>query len=164
MKTVKLIGKGAFTRAYLMESGKVLIKTCDPIKECMAWGWFPESELFPKLDWVDLGVYEMEYYPRVKSLKGSLEPEQYEIYKSLRALGTLYRQNKHELHSAWHELFDTLEDEGLKEVMKEALDACGNYGSDISFEISPRNVAVKDGKLVLLDCFFSVSKLEEVRK
>ena len=164
MKTMKLLGRGAFTKAYLMDNGKVLLKTCDPIKECMANSWFPDSELFPRLVWIDLGIYEMEYYPRTKSLKSSLEPGQYAIYTALRGLKAPYTKNDNDLYSAWYELFDSLEDDKLKLVMQDALGACSNYGKDIGFEISPRNVAVRDGKLVLLDCFFSVSKLREVRE
>ncbi|UZT50044.1 hypothetical protein [Enterobacter phage 01_vB_Eclo_IJM] len=52
--------------------------------------------------------------------------------------------------------------EGLMDVLM-ALDACANFGSDIQFEISPRNVRAVNGKLILVDCFFLVSKLQEVR-
>jgi hypothetical protein len=47
--------------------------------------------------------------------------------------------------------------------MQDAVEACANYGSDVMFEISPRNVAVHNGNLILLDCFFIKSKLREVR-
>jgi hypothetical protein len=47
--------------------------------------------------------------------------------------------------------------------MLDALDACANYGNDVCFEISPRNVAVKNGKLVLMDCFFMADKLQEIQ-
>jgi hypothetical protein len=48
-------------------------------------------------------------------------------------------------------------------ALNEQIDGLMNYGADIRFEISPRNVAVKNGKLILLDCFFFASKLREVR-
>lgn len=48
------------------------------------------------------------------------------------------------------------------QIILEALDACLNYGSSVRFEISPRNVAVQDGQLVLLDCFYLQSTLNEV--
>ena len=51
-----------------------------------------------------------------------------------------------------------------KEAILEAIDAMCNYGSDVSFEISPRNIAAdKDGNLILLDCFFIKSQLSNVR-
>lgn len=36
-----------------------------------------------------------------------------------------------------------------------------NYDHRIGFEISPRNVAIDNGRLVLLDCFFSIDLLQE---
>jgi hypothetical protein len=164
--TSKLIGRGAFTRAYLLDSGRVLLKTCCPIKEAMAWGWFPESPLFPEMKFVDVGVYEMEYYPRVPSLKKALKADQYALYQTLRdifngARGRLPKRDA-DLYHFWYQEFNALPEE-LAEVMREALDACANFGSEIGFEISPRNVAVKDGNLVLLDVFFNVCKLNEVK-
>ena len=163
---MKLIGKGAFTKAYLNDDEKtvVLYSVC-PIKECMAFGGFPTSPLFPKLEqtgYLDSGegVYTMVYYPRVKSLKNALKPEQYAIYKELRALRALIPCNG---YNVLHKAFKTIKNRRVRGLMLQALDACSNYGSDIGFEISPRNVAVKNGKLVLLDCFFIQSKLKEVR-
>jgi len=47
---MKLIGKGAFTKAYLMDDQTtVFLKSSCPIKEVMALGWFPDSSLFPVL-------------------------------------------------------------------------------------------------------------------
>lgn len=162
----KLIGKGAFTKAYLLDSGRVMLKSCCPIKECMALGFFPEHRLFPKMNMIECGMYEMEYYPRVKSLKNSLDAEDYELYKELRqiAQNAGHPANIYDSYSALYKAFEAsdLEDE-VKEVMLEALDGCANCGSDIGFEISPRNVAVKDGKLVLLDVFFSKGTLKKVR-
>jgi hypothetical protein len=134
----------------------------------MAMGWFPDSPLFPDLErlgWSedrgdDFQDFRMEYYPKVRSLKNNLDPDQYKIYKDLRELGGVASLNRHLFHSIWTKKFETLENEQLRETMLEALDACANYGSDIGFEISPRNVATKNRKLILLDCFFIVSKLQ----
>lgn len=172
VKGLKLIGKGAFTKCYLNTcETSVTLVTCDPIKECMAHGWFPESELFPEVQQLDYcevtdrNLYTMEYFPRTKGLKNVLDADQWDIYKTLRdvmdSIG--FSKNIHDSMSKVYEAFDAIEDEDLKEVMIEALEACGNYGSDVAFEISPRNVAVKNGKLILLDCFFMQSKLNQVR-
>ncbi|UZT50357.1 hypothetical protein [Enterobacter phage 04_vB_Eclo_IJM] len=75
-----------------------------------------------------------------------------------------------DLYHKWYEIFQAAHDrsetetvrEGLMDVLM-ALDACANFGSDIQFEISPRNVRAVNGKLILVDCFFLVSKLQEVR-
>jgi len=164
--TMKLIGKGAFTKAYLQDNGKVLLKSVDPIKECMALGWFPEHRLFPTVEMIDTGMYEMQYYPKVTSLKQNLTAEDWELYKELRALFDTYKAsvNKYDGYSSWYKVFSTSDlPEEIKELLLEALDACANVGSDIMFEISPRNVAVDNGRLVLLDCFYQTSILQQVR-
>lgn len=169
MMITKMIGKGAFTRAYLMSSGRVLLKSCCPIKECMSMGWFPDSPLFPVLLQVDVEVYEMDYYPKQRSLKNALQPEHWQTYKTLKAAydqGCLsLPKNIHDAYQHWYNVFEQYLDGELQETMLEALGACANCGSDIGFEISPRNVAVNSaGELVLLDVFFSHSKLKEVRR
>jgi len=169
MEKKKLIGQGSFTNAYLMPNGKVLLISCCQIKECMAFGWFPDSPLFPilepiGLDKEDFRRYEMEYYPHVSSLKNNLDPDQWQIYKDLRSLEITGRISKNDSLFEWHKQFDKLENEELRETMKGALDACSNYGTDIAFEISPRNVKVKNGKLILLDCFYQLTRLKKVHK
>lgn len=168
MRTVKRIGSGAFTKAYLMENGRVLLRSCDPIKEAMAWGWFPKSEYFPEVSMLDDGVYEMQYYPRVRSLKSALEPEQWEIYKSLRNLWNEHSRKCLDYYD-WYMVFEreAVDEYGVPDdvvqIILEALDACLNYDTSVNFEISPRNVAAQDGQLVLLDCFYLQSTLDEVR-
>lgn len=164
--TMKLIGKGSFTKAYLQDNGKVLLKSVDPIKECMAFGWFPEHRLFPAVEQIDTGMYEMQYYPKVASLKQNLTAEDWALYKELKALFDAYQapSNKYDGYSTWYTAFaDSDLPEEIKEVLLGALDACSNMGPDIMFEISPRNVAVDNGRLVLLDCFFQTSMLQKVR-
>ena len=168
MRTVKRIGSGAFTKAYLMENGRVLLRSCDPIKEAMAYGWFPKSEYFPEVSVLDEGVYEMQYYPRVRSLKSALAPAQWAIYKSLRNIWNEHCRKCRDYYD-WYMVFEreAADEYGVPEhvvqIILEALDACLNYDSSVNFEISPRNVAVQDGQLVLLDCFYLQSTLDEVQ-
>lgn len=168
---MKLIGKGAFTKAYLTDNGKVLLKSSCPAKECSALGWMPESKMFPNITRVDYGIYEMEYLPKSPSLKTALKPRQYRLYKALRAMqDNLFFENLHcndyqkfdNLHTAIKSLPSEFKNE--KEKLQEAVDGLANYGLDICFEISPRNVRVKNGFLVLLDCFFFKSKLDEIKR
>ena len=168
---MKLIGQGAFTRAYQKDKKTVVLHSIDPIKECMSL-WFPESPLFPdikRINYLDdgTGIYEMEYYPKVKSLKNALSDSQWGIYQDLRRIFEKERydtpNNPNMFFYYWHEKFNSIKNKRVRKLMKEALDACGNYGTDICFEISPRNVAVKNGKLILIDCFYLYSKLDEVR-
>ena len=160
---MKKIGKGAFTTAYLTTDNKVLLKSMDPIKECMALGWFPTCYLFPTVENTDQhNEFIMEYYPKVSSLKSNLSPRQWRLYKALRNLEPFQGKNKHMAYNHWWDQFGSLHSEfrNEKEMLQEALTAASNCGSDIAFEISPRNVATKNNKLVLLDCFFSISTLQ----
>jgi len=160
---LKQIGKGSFSTCYLLNKKEVLLKSSDPIKECMSFDWFGGSTVFPNVEHVDNDLYKMEYFPKVKSLKNTLKPKQYEIYKELRKLDVGYVRRDYDLKDNWHKQFDTVSNKRFRNALNEALDGCGNYGTDIQFEISPRNVAVKNGMLILLDCFFIKSKLSSVR-
>lgn len=160
------IGQGTFTKCYLNDDNKtVTLHSTDYIKECMSLNWFPESRLFPEITSNDDNSYTMEYYPRVRSLKNTLNERDWKLYQILRKLTIQFSRNTHDSFSLWHEQFKTIPDEyeEEREDIAGALDACGNYGSDIGFEISPRNVAVKDGQLIMLDCFFSISQLKSTR-
>lgn len=171
----KQIGKGVFSRVYDMGNGRVLISSVDPVKECIANGWCGDSGLIPKIQCEDKGnfpgyakqdscLYSMDYYPRVKSLKNSLDPDQWVLYKSLKKLEgdfiiecciDFYHDRK---TATVYLLRNTIKKSSLPENVKEELTAVveglTNYGDKLCFEISPRNVAVKEGKLILLDCFF----------
>tara|TARA_R110000772_G_scaffold268686_3_gene397523 strand:+ start:7288 stop:7794 length:507 start_codon:yes stop_codon:yes gene_type:complete len=158
------IGKGLFSTAYLQENNTVVLKSVDPIKECMSFGWFPESNFFPKIEHIDFELYSMKYYPKVKSLKKSLTPKHWDIYKELRKLDIGIVDNRYNYLDSWREEFKKVTNKTVKNALIEAVEACANYGSDVRFEISPRNVAVsKTGKLILLDCFFIQSKADQVR-
>ena len=158
---LKLIGKGAFTKCYQLTTKKVLLISNDPVKECMSKNWFPPCRLFPDVIQTDNNnEYTMKYYPRVTSLKRALTPRQYRLYSALRKIR---KSNHMSTHTKCHAATDTLPSEFRteRELIKKAIDALSNYGQDICFEISPRNVAVQSGKLILLDCFFMKSELDK---
>ena len=161
---MKKIGQGSFTKAFLRDDGKVQLHSVDPIKECMSFGWFPSSRLFPTVTRINTEVYEMKHFPKVASLKKSLKAKEYQKYLELRNLSIPVTMNIHDGYDSLYNAFCTIKNKRLRAIMLEALDACSNYGSDIGFEISPRNVAVTTtGNLILLDCFFMKSKLDEVK-
>lgn len=165
---MKLIGRGAFTKAYLLDNGRVLLKSCDPIKEAMAHGWFPDSPLFPKVSYIDVETFEMDYLTRVRAPKRQLNERAYALYQALRDVSDVFCRslgNKYDGYKDLYYLFETLLNGWEeKETLLEALNACADWGSDVSFEISPRNISTNDkGDLILADCFFMMSKLEEVR-
>lgn len=163
----QLIGKGLFTKCYLNED-KVTVNlvSTDYIKECISLNWFPESRLFPEIKSNDDDTYTMKYFPKVKSLKDNLNSRDWKLYLILRNLTAKYSRNTYDSYCNWREQFETIPDEYEEERTEiiEALDACTNYGSDIGFEISPRNVATDNGNLILLDCFFMISQVSKTRK
>lgn len=162
---MKLIGKGLFSKVYKVSEKQVLVKTDDPVKECFALFLSNDYDIFPDYEITENNnEYLCEYYPKVKSLKNELLPEHYAIYKELRALNIDRSGNRHMYYNKWREQFETVSNETYREGLIEALDELTNYGSDICFEISPRNVAVKDGKLILLDVFFIQSAADERRQ
>ena len=172
MKKLKLIGKGLFSRVYDKGDDSVLIYSKDHAKECLAMQWHDNSMgLFPvieKIDYLDNGqsIYQCKKYTKVRSLKNSLDTDQHTLYLELRALfsSLCYPHNR---NYNYHYLRDTFNassiDECVKSSILDFLDALGNYGTDMYFEISPRNVAVDKGKLVLLDCFFFGSQAIKAR-
>lgn len=173
VKGFKKLGAGAFTECFALSEDQVLLVTIDPLKEVYSMGWL-NNPLFPVTERVDClssgeTLYKMERYTKVSSLKNNLDADQYEIYKTLRkafddmTYEVVNNRNIYNGYNIVYKTFEKIENEELRQVMIEALDDIANYGSDIGFEISPRNVAVKDGKLILLDCFYMRSTLQEVR-
>ncbi len=160
-KGMKVLGRGAFTKAYLMDNGKVFLKSQCPAKEVMGLGWFPECSLFPVVESTnEIGEYIMDYLPRVTAPSKQLNAHSHALYKELRKL---YVQPGYQ---NWYGVLSDLSDEFEEErdYLLEALDALANYGNDICFEISPRNISCDSaGNLILADVFFFHSALKRVR-
>ena len=168
---MKQVGKGAFSTVYRHTHNTVLIKSVDNVKECMSLGWFPDTPMFPSIERIgqsDDGItqfYTERYYDKVKSVRSNLTQFEYQFYSELRKISVPYTTNE-DGFTFLHKAFSDLPNKfwRKKELLKEALDGLANYGNDIRFEISPRNIAIHGKKLVLLDCFFFISQLEEIRK
>ncbi len=164
-KTLKQIGKGSFSTVWKKDNKTVLIRSNDNVKECLSLGWCGNSRLFPKLKRVmiddDFSFYECKFYDKVSSLKSSLLPSEYSFYLELRKFSALFGTDYYKLY----DLFNALPSQynSKKKALLSALEGLTNYGSDICFEISPRNVAVEKGKLILIDCFFFSSQLKAKR-
>jgi len=165
---LKQIGKGAFSKVYRKSEKKVLIKSIDSVKECMSHGWFPTTSLFPTIRQVgrsDCGTYkfyEQKFYSKVKRIIGVLSSFELEFYRCLRQLYTPCRNVKTcQFIEHWHKQFATIPNKfsTKRKHLRSAVDALSDYGFDIQFEISPRNIAIQGDKLVLLDCFFFETKL-----
>lgn len=165
-KTLKKIGQGAFSTVWKKDNKTVLIKSSDNVKVCFSLGWCGNSRLFPKLKRImiddDFSFYECKFYEKVSSLKNNLLPEEYAFYLELRKFSACFGMDYYKLY----DLFNALPAQynGKKKALLSALEGLINYGSDICFEISPRNVAVEKGELILLDCFFFRSQLKAKMK
>jgi len=162
------VKRGSRTKAFIF-ADKVLLRTIDPIKECMALGWFPDSELFPevkKTDFEDIDdsfqIFESPVYLQGRSMKALVCKDDWEgvylplvqLYKTINYGYRVYEWH-HSFIQAVNNCVGLRED--AKEAIKEAYEACMNFSEKVKFEISPRNIAAtEDGKLILLDCFFIV--------
>lgn len=174
-KNLPKVGKGGFTRCYQLNDDTVLLESYDPIKKLMAEGRFPKSKLFPEVRQhknpfgVGGDFYTMFYYkgrpPRsTKSwLKRELEPDQYLMYLSLESLrvqveDSIRGKRGVDRRTVWNEAFASLADKKLGKLMTKANNMCCTVADSIMFDCAPKNVAPHNGKLILLDCFYS-SKL-----
>ena len=126
---MKLIGKGAFTKCYLKDCGKrVILVSSDPIKECMAWGWFPESPLFPEVKMIEVGMYEMDYMPPTRGLKAHLDYDQWQLYQVLRdcfSRSPVFSRPDDPYHEwyewyEWYEISQAARDRSETETVREA--------------------------------------------
>ena len=171
MKGLKLIGAGLFSKVYSEESlDYVIINKNDYIKEAMAFNWFPESQYFPKIEEIEIEeeyYWKMKKYNKTKKIKGLLNDDDYKFYQELRKIfkNKPIIKNKYDSFNVLYTLFSesSLMDD-QKELMLNALSACSNCGSDVGFEISPRNIFIDDGNLILADCFYIISQAEEIRR
>ena len=159
-----------FTTAYL-DNNTVTLVTDDPIKECAAIFGLAHGRLFPSViyhEQLENGkfVLLMNYYPRVKgSLKEAMDKEDYKIYSQLRKMckDCPVQGSQWGRFDYYYNAFKGFP-EWVCEELTEALDSCRNYSDNIMIEVSPRNIAVSDGKLILLDIFFCKYKADEKRK
>jgi len=163
MSALKVIGRGHFTTAYRKDRKTVILKSRDKAKECMSLGWFPSSNLFPTVTRISgqdengFSMYEMKYVTRVRSPKKQLTKEHYELYKTLKTVYSMRLDNADDIIRKFEALPIK---RSIKNHLIDAVSALTNYGSDVHFEISPRNIGVtKTGKLILMDCFFFVNDL-----
>jgi hypothetical protein len=164
-KPVK-VKRGTYTKAYIY-TNKVLLRTTDPVKECISFDWFPDSSLFPEVKRTDFedndelyNIYESPLYLQGRSMKSLICTEDWnEVYLPLRSLQNtiLWGWDSNNWYYKFIEAVDACEGlrKDAKEDIKEAYTACMNYSTRVRFEISPRNIAAtREGNLVLLDCFY----------
>ncbi len=152
------IAKGTFTTCYVSPDKKsVLLKTDDVMKHALAEGAYVDCYLFPKVDVIEHGLYEMQYYPSTKGILKNLKSKrQKELFRLLRGAFEVNKYTKRDnYYSYWYNIFDNLPAKfgNEKEYLLYTLMDLSNYGT-VNFEFQPRNLRVHKGKLLLLDCFF----------
>ena len=136
----------------------MLIVSKDKVKAAMSEAYWPHSrKVFPPIEYIGEGpneyrMYTSRYYPKVRSLKNALEPKEYTFYRYLCNLDR--RPYDVYPYTYYQRQFKGVPWKTKRDSLLEALDCLMNYADDPCFEISPRNVAVWRGKLILLDCFF----------
>lgn len=157
---MKKIGQGLFSTAY-MDGEHVILKSICMAKECLALFGFGDSEYWPTIERIDSYVYRMPFYQPLK--KVNLSQDQWALYQALKAHRQAFqsyvqRETSYDrydrLYAHWQPF----------PFIQEALESLSNYGQYIDIEISPRNVKVADGKLILLDIFFFTDQLKEIRR
>lgn len=163
-----LVGKGSFTRVYRKSRTKVLIKTVDITKKAMAENSvFQRSSLFPTLRYEGSSgkykLYEGTYYKPVRSILMSVPDRDWDLYRILENISWSYGGTYETLFSRFEKRIPN-RFWRQKKVLLESLETLLGYTTDVGFEISPRNLAVHKGRLVLLDCFFCHKLLREVRE
>lgn len=163
---LEVIGKGSFSTVYKKDGNNVLIKSDDYVKEALSFGWHKESKFIPKIKSLNDGYYEMKLYPKCTSPKKQLNNKAYSLYLELRNIfNNTYVNNKYDGFNILYNNFSNLTNKALKDCLLSVLDSLSNYGSDIYFEISPRNISfTKTGNLILLDCFYFKTQLDKKRK
>jgi hypothetical protein len=168
MKTTsrKLIGKGSFTKAYLLNDGTVEVESICPAKECYAL--FSKGNSFAPIidrtDYLDSGVcvYKMPLYPKCRAPKRELNTTAYKVYTELRKLSCQFAMTYNKFTAAVEAL--SLEEDTKEEIISLAGDVANAIDcNDMGFEISPRNISyTAEGGLVMLDCFFSRKLLHSI--
>lgn len=155
----KLIGKGAFTKAYQISETEVEIISKCPAKECYAL--FSQGNPFaPKIErnYDKENAFLMPLYAKVKAPKKQLNARAYEVYKEIRTFGwdcTYYNFVKEVEISVF------LSEEEKENIISLAGDVCNGIDPEnMRFEISPRNISCdEEGNLIMLDCFFCAKTL-----
>jgi hypothetical protein len=106
----------------------------------------------------------MDRLERPRSLKKAIPEKDYDLFKRLQkfmdedvfGIGKYSNFTISYLHNVIAES-DHLEP-WAKDFLVESVSGCANAGCDPTFEISQRNVAVQNGRLVLLDVWFMISE------
>lgn len=170
----KLIGKGMFSKAYQVGENEVELHSFCMSKECYAM-FSQENKFAPVIELIDrkddgAGIYKMPLYPKIKAPKKQLNAHAYKLYRQLQNVQNKYLDNYFKEGSykffGYNEFCEAVESSDIEsddkeEIISLASDVCNGIDiRNLRFEISPRNISANpDGSLVMLDCFFDISKI-----
>lgn len=159
----ELIGRGSFSRAYKTGENSVELVSVCPAKTCYAT--FSKGNPFaPIMEHHETkpNTFKMPLYPHINP-RVHLNQRAYLIYRELSILGT-YDVGYEEFCSAINESHVLTETE-KENIISLASDVCNAIDpDDLRFEIPLANITCDEqGNLIMLDCFFSLEALRNVR-
>jgi len=158
----KQIAKGSFTRCYKKENEDFVTLSSVCPSKLMLSEVGEHYDLYPTLQEIAPEIYRCEYFKKVDSLKKNLGDRDWKLYQTLRK----YLNGSQGIYNIQDNLYrieGKISDAHFEEIEYSVQDAANYLCEDACFEISPRNVAAKNGKLILLDVFFSARTLAEVQ-
>jgi len=153
------IASGSFSKCCLQENGRVLLWTQDIPKHAMSDSQFPEHRLFPEVNHVGeedgKELYDMPRYNQ-KNLYQRLHPRQKRLYDEIREISW---ECQHDTPSTTIDAINSMPSELYREkkAMIEAFNFIRKFTDEdkLGFEHAPQNLAEKNGKLILLDSFYT---------
>ena len=191
---LKQIGKGMFSKAYLTIKGKPYVYVItqqndagDYSKEILSTLRSPYLPSVTDVGCLDDGscVYKMPYYRAPLRKKNSTKAwKQYTVLKqcweeaqaNIRAKLAKRYDYRNAAHQFIYHGYDVMAEvvdcargnkdvpAGLVKALESLREGAANYGSDYSFEFSPRNLATTEsGHLILLDVVFSMESVGKIR-
>ena len=157
------IGSGSWSSCFVQQDGTVVIKSKDFCKKLMSKEGWPKHRTWPKLKCIRLEtdteepLYQMERLEIISKcsevyIKSNLSKRQYRWYKVLQEIdmlgGSIERQKT--------TLTQKIPKEFHREMKRifEALEYIWSLEGEANFECQDFNLAIKDGYVVLLDCFY----------
>jgi hypothetical protein len=156
LKVGKLLGKGMFTKCLEAGvSGFVILETIDGLKEVCVWC---EGLHVPALQWLgqtDTHTYyqSLKYDKLTKKQWSSAWADYIAIKRYVYGL-----KSRYVCDIDTDEIEELQISQELKNDLMHMISWAQNYGENVFIEVSPRNLAVHNGNLILLDLFADCSK------
>ena len=121
-----------------------------------------------------ISIYDMEYYDffsgytTSEDFENALLPSHYKLYEELQELDSAWYEMEHQdlmddnpegLAEFWiKRINEIISNKHFKNSLLKALNAIKEYTSAVFFEAPSFNLAVRNKRLILMDCFFVMEK------